>query len=138
MLAAMKKTNAVFAGQGTTIFEVFSKLSAEHRSINLGQGFPDGNGPADVRKVAAEALEDRPNQYPPMLGVPELRRHLAGETTLDEAIAAAQKTTRNYAKRQLTWFRHQLTGAMVYEARFSGDLARHIVAETGRFLLTES
>ena len=77
MLAAMKKTNAVFAGQGTTIFEVFSKLSAEHRSINLGQGFPDGNGPADVRAVAAEALEDRPNQYPPMLGVPELRQAVA-------------------------------------------------------------
>ena len=77
MLAAMKQTNPVFAGLGTTIFEVFSKLAAEHRSINLGQGFPDGNGPADVRAVAAEALEDRPNQYPPMLGVPELRQAVA-------------------------------------------------------------
>ncbi len=77
MLAGMKKTNAVFAGLGTTIFEVFSKLAAEHQSINLGQGFPDGNGPTDVRAVAARALEDRPNQYPPMLGVPELRQAVA-------------------------------------------------------------
>jgi N-succinyldiaminopimelate aminotransferase len=77
MLTAMKETNAVFAGLGTTIFEVFSKLAAEHQSINLGQGFPDGNGPADVRAAAAAALEDRPNQYPPMLGVPELRQAVA-------------------------------------------------------------
>ena len=73
MLAAMKETNAVFARLGTTIFEVFSKLAAEHRSINLGQGFPDGNGPSDVRAAAAAALEDRPNQYP----VPELRQAVA-------------------------------------------------------------
>ena len=77
MLATMKPTNAIFARLGTTIFEVFSKLAAEHDSINLGQGFPDGNGPADVRAVAAEALEDRPNQYPPMLGVAELRQAVA-------------------------------------------------------------
>ncbi|MCW5752515.1 MAG: aminotransferase, partial [Alphaproteobacteria bacterium] len=49
----------------------------EHNSINLGQGFPDGNGPEDVRRVAAAALEDRPNQYPPMMGVPELRQAVA-------------------------------------------------------------
>ncbi len=77
MLSGMKETNAVFAGLGTTVFEVFSKLAAEHESINLGQGFPDGNGPADVRAVAAQALEDRANQYPPMMGVPELRQAVA-------------------------------------------------------------
>lgn len=42
------------------------------------------------------------------LGVPELRRHLHGEITLDAAIALAQQSTRRYAKRQVTWFRHQL------------------------------
>ncbi|MGF7172864.1 tRNA (adenosine(37)-N6)-dimethylallyltransferase MiaA [Azospirillum doebereinerae] len=42
------------------------------------------------------------------LGVPELRRHLRGELALDEAIALAQQSTRRYAKRQVTWFRHQL------------------------------
>ncbi len=42
------------------------------------------------------------------LGVPELRRHLHGEIGLEEAIALAQQSTRRYAKRQVTWFRHQL------------------------------
>ncbi|MEQ8695764.1 MAG: aminotransferase, partial [Bauldia litoralis] len=45
--------------------------------VNLGQGFPDGNGPQDVRAAAHEALDDRPNQYPPMMGVPELRQAVA-------------------------------------------------------------
>ncbi len=42
------------------------------------------------------------------LGIPELRRHLAGELDLPRAVALAQQATRNYAKRQVTWFRHQL------------------------------
>ncbi len=42
------------------------------------------------------------------VGVPELMRHLRGETTIEAAIAAAQQATRRYAKRQVTWFRHQL------------------------------
>ena len=42
------------------------------------------------------------------LGVPELRRHLAGELSLDEAAALARQSTRRYAKRQVTWFRHQV------------------------------
>ncbi len=73
----MKSANKTFAKTGTTIFEVTSRLAAEHGSINLGQGFPDDNGPEDIRQKAAEYLEDRPNQYPPMLGVPELRQAVA-------------------------------------------------------------
>lgn len=73
----MKPANSILSGYGTTVFEVMSRLAIEHRSINLGQGFPDGNGPADVRAKAALFLEDRPNQYPPMLGVPELRQAVA-------------------------------------------------------------
>jgi len=46
------------------------------------------------------------------LGLPELRAHLVGELPLEEAIAAAQQTTRNYAKRQLTWFRNQVKPAL--------------------------
>lgn len=45
---------------------------------------------------------------PAIIGVPELSTYLAGTITLDEAIASIQQSTRNYAKRQLTWFRHQL------------------------------
>jgi tRNA dimethylallyltransferase len=47
------------------------------------------------------------------LGFPELRRHIQGELSLEAAVAAAQQTTRNYAKRQGTWFRHQLVGAIL-------------------------
>jgi N-succinyldiaminopimelate aminotransferase len=67
----------VLSACGTTIFEVMSRLARHHDAINLGQGFPDGNGPADVRELAARALDDEPNQYPPMLGVPALRQAVA-------------------------------------------------------------
>ena len=73
----MKPANSILSGYGTTVFEVMSRLAIEHGSINLGQGFPDEDGPADVRRVAAEALESGPNQYPPMMGLPELRRAVA-------------------------------------------------------------
>lgn len=73
----MKPTNPVFTGLETTIFETMSRLAREHGAINLGQGFPDVDGPEDVRRVAADALIDGPNQYPPMMGIPELRQAVA-------------------------------------------------------------
>ncbi|MBN9434501.1 MAG: aminotransferase [Bosea sp.] len=73
----MKPTNPVYTGLPTTIFEVMSRLAIEHKSINLGQGFPDVDGPEDVRRFAADALMAGPNQYPPMMGVPELRQAVA-------------------------------------------------------------
>ncbi len=73
----MKAANSILSGYGTTVFEVMSRLAIEHKSINLGQGFPDGNGPDDVRQAAHDALENAPNQYPPMMGVPELRQAVA-------------------------------------------------------------
>ncbi len=73
----MKPANSIFATAGTSIFEVMSRLAIEHKSVNLGQGFPDGNGPDDVRAFGHQALDDRPNQYPPMMGVPELRQAVA-------------------------------------------------------------
>ncbi len=73
----MKSPNALLAATGTTIFTVMSALALQHRSINLGQGFPDTDGPADVLRAAAEALMDGRNQYPPMTGVPELRQAVA-------------------------------------------------------------
>ena len=74
----MKPANSVLSALGTTVFEVMSALAIEHGSINLGQGFPDEDGPADIRRAAAEAVEAGPNQYPPMMGLPELRQALAG------------------------------------------------------------
>jgi N-succinyldiaminopimelate aminotransferase len=69
--------NPIYAGLGTTIFEEMSQLARRHGAINLGQGFPDGDGPEDVRRVAADALFTRSNQYPPMAGLPELRQAVA-------------------------------------------------------------
>ena len=65
--------NPVFATLPTTIFEVMSRLAARHGAVNLGQGFPDGRGPEDVLRAAADALLNGWNQYPPMMGTPELR-----------------------------------------------------------------
>jgi N-succinyldiaminopimelate aminotransferase len=66
--------NPIFADTQTSVFEVMSRLAIEHKAINLGQGFPDDPGPLDVRQKAAEAVVDGWNQYPPMMGLPELRQ----------------------------------------------------------------
>jgi aspartate/methionine/tyrosine aminotransferase len=73
----MKAPNTLLANTGTTIFTVMSALAAEHGAVNLGQGFPDQDGPGDVLKAAADALLDGRNQYPPLTGVPELRAAVA-------------------------------------------------------------
>ena len=73
----MKPANAALSAYGTTIFETMSLLANEHKAINLGQGFPDEDGPADVIEKAREALLEGPNQYAPMLGVPALRQAVA-------------------------------------------------------------
>ncbi len=73
----MKPTNSVLSSYGTTIFEVMSRLAAEHDAVNLGQGFPEGESPEDVLQAAADALVTGWNQYPPMMGVPELRQAVA-------------------------------------------------------------
>jgi N-succinyldiaminopimelate aminotransferase len=73
----VKPANNLLSGIGTTIFTVMSGLAVEHNSINLGQGFPDSDGPADVVQAAVDALRDGRNQYPPMPGVPELRQAVA-------------------------------------------------------------
>ena len=68
--------NPVFAQLPTSIFTVMSALAVKHQAINLGQGFPDLDGPQSVRAAAAKALMDGPNQYPLMRGVIELRQAL--------------------------------------------------------------
>jgi N-succinyldiaminopimelate aminotransferase len=63
---------------GTTIFAEMSALAVETGSINLGQGFPDTDGPEFVLRAAATAiLEGRGNQYPPGSGIAQLRRAVA-------------------------------------------------------------
>ncbi|MBY0283362.1 MAG: aminotransferase [Sphingomonas sp.] len=69
--------NPVYARLGTTVFEAMSARARATGAINLGQGFPDGKGPADVLQEAARALLGESNQYPPMAGLPVLRQAVA-------------------------------------------------------------
>lgn len=70
--------NPRLAEFGTTIFAEMSALALRTGSINLGQGFPDTDGPEEVREAAVRALRDgRGNQYPPGPGIPELRAAVA-------------------------------------------------------------
>ena len=73
----MKPGNSILSGYGTTVFEVMSRLAQQHQAVNLGQGFPDGNGPDDVVAAASAYLRDGVNQYPSMFGIPELRQAVA-------------------------------------------------------------
>lgn len=61
----------------TSVFEVVSRRARATGAVNLGQGFPDGNGPEYVRRAIARAALDGPQQYPPMIGLPELRGAVA-------------------------------------------------------------
>lgn len=65
------------AGLDTTIFAEMSALALKTGSINLGQGFPDIDGPAEIIEAAVHALRSGRNQYAPGWGVPELRRAIA-------------------------------------------------------------
>jgi aspartate/methionine/tyrosine aminotransferase len=71
------RVNPVFDGLPTTIFTIMSALAREHDAVNLGQGFPDSNGPEHVRRAAADAILAGPNQYPPSSGTEELRAAVA-------------------------------------------------------------
>jgi N-succinyldiaminopimelate aminotransferase len=70
--------NPRLAGLGTTIFAEMSELAVATGSVNLGQGFPDTDGPQEIARAAADAImAGRGNQYPPGAGVPELRQAVA-------------------------------------------------------------
>ncbi|WP_425455009.1 pyridoxal phosphate-dependent aminotransferase [Actinocorallia herbida] len=66
-------------GFGTTIFAEMSALAAATGAINLGQGFPDEDGPRGVLRRAVEAIEGGRNQYPPGPGLPVLREAVAAQ-----------------------------------------------------------
>ena len=65
---------------GTTIFTVMSQLAMQHQAVNLGQGFPDFDGPQSLRDALAEAMNSHKNQYAPMTGIPKLREQIALKT----------------------------------------------------------
>ena len=90
---------------------------------------------AEVKAILAMHLDPA---LPAMkaLGVPELATYLAGTCSLEDAIRRAQQTTRNYAKRQLTWFRHQLRTDFSLSAQYSESFFDEIFANIRQFLLT--
>ncbi|WP_288287770.1 aminotransferase [uncultured Sphingobium sp.] len=77
----------VYRDMPTTIFEQMSALARKTGAINLGQGFPDTPGPADILNVGADALLSRSNQYPPMAGLPELRAAVASHYAAHQGLA---------------------------------------------------
>ena len=64
-------------GFGTTIFAEMSELATRHEAVNLGQGFPDFDGPDEVKQAAIDAITRGLNQYAPGSGVPALRQAIA-------------------------------------------------------------
>lgn len=69
--------NPLFSALPTTVFDIMSGLARETGAVNLGQGFPEDDGPRDVCEAAAAAILAGPNQYPPMRGLPALREAVA-------------------------------------------------------------
>ena len=69
----MPTIHPVYAAMERTIFDVMSGRARELGAINLGQGFPDDQGPKELIEAAARALREKSNQYPPSAGLPELR-----------------------------------------------------------------
>ena len=73
----MKTSSERIGGLGTTIFAEMSALATRTGAVNLGQGFPDTDGPATVIEAAVHAMRTGRNQYAPGPGVPELREAIA-------------------------------------------------------------
>jgi tRNA dimethylallyltransferase len=96
-------------------------------------------GEGGLAEVVAMLARRLPADLPAMkaVGVPELVRHLAGELPLDEAIRLGQQATRRYAKRQVTWLRHQLPADLTIDAQFSESLLPQIFSFIRQFLLTQ-
>lgn len=91
-----------------------------------------------LAEVAALAKRGLDPGLPAMkaVGVPELLHYLRCDITIDEAVAAAQQATRRYAKRQMTWFRHQMVPDLVLNAQLSESLLRCSRHFIDSFLLT--
>ena len=99
----MKQTNQLLGEYGTTIFTTMSALAVEFNAINLGQGFPDSNGPDDILDEAVRAIKYESNQYPSMMGIKELRE-------------ATAKHSKNFYDIDLDWENQTMITAGATEA----------------------
>jgi tRNA dimethylallyltransferase len=92
-------------------------------------------GLGEARAIAARRLDpDLPIMK--AVGLRPLLRHLQGEISLIDACDASKRETRHYAKRQLTWFRHQLAADRTYRTQYSESLTAEILSFISEFLLT--
>ncbi len=94
------------------------------------------NGAVEEARALMELALDPSLPAMKAVGMPELTGYLRGETNLDAATAAAKKATRNYAKRQMTWLRHQLGEAIEMHEQYSERLQRKIFSIIRQTLLT--
>lgn len=85
-------TAARLAPFGTTIFTEMTALAQKHHAVNLGQGFPDFEGPSFVKDAAIDALRNQPNQYAPLAGVPELTNAIAALWTRETNLPCDPRT----------------------------------------------
>lgn len=144
-LADWQREPAVAAGEGPALAPLCFVLEPPRPALYAAcdarfRAMVDAGALAEAERLARLGLD--PN-LPAMkaVGVPELIAHLRGEMALEPAIAAAQQATRRYAKRQLTWFRHQMAGAERLHpggvgAQFLERLQPSIFAFIRQFLLT--
>jgi N-succinyldiaminopimelate aminotransferase len=71
------RLTARLQGFGTSVFAEYTALATRHGAINLGQGYPDFDGPEFVKEAGIAAIREGRNQYSPMIGLPELRQAVA-------------------------------------------------------------
>jgi aspartate/methionine/tyrosine aminotransferase len=142
----------VFGAATETIFETMSLLARAHDAVNLGQGFPDHGEPEALLRIAADALLQGPNQYPPMRGLPELRRAVAAHAarfqgvTLDpdREVLVTSGATEALADALLAWCKpgdeivlfEPLYDAYAPMARRAGAVPRFVRLEPPHWTLT--
>src|SRR3982750_2317010 len=90
--SATNPISAALAPFGETIFAEISRLANQHKAVNLGQGFPNFDGPDFVKNAAIEAIRAGHGQYARMFGLPELNRAIADRFTRDTGIAIDSET----------------------------------------------
>jgi tRNA dimethylallyltransferase len=113
-------------GLAPVIFTLLPPREALYASIDARfAGMVEAGALDEVRALIARRLDQ---DLPVMkaVGVPELSAYLAGNLALDAAIGAAQQASRRYAKRQFTWFRHQMPEASVITEKYSVDLPSRV------------
>ena len=82
-------------GFGTTIFAEMSALAVATGSVNLGQGFPDTDGPTELLDAAVEAIRTGHNQYPPGPGHPRAARRRSPPTSPASTASTTTRTPRS-------------------------------------------